>query len=74
MHFYEVAQGWTFRLRRLSVWRRDRHLMRLVDVSVRMSDCELIRPCSDLAKKAIATNTRGRLPQGRGNFSRGGLQ
>lgn len=53
-HFCEVAQSWSTELRRLSVWRLGRHLLRLVDVSMRIPDCEFAHVYRDLARVAIA--------------------
>ena len=53
-HFCAVALTWPPELRRLSVWRLDRHLLRLAEFSSRLADRRRAKPYGDLARSALA--------------------
>ncbi len=53
-HFCDVALTWPLELRRLAVWRLDRHLLRLAELSVQIDDPKLAKPYRNLARRALA--------------------
>ena len=53
-HFCDVALTWPLELRRLAVWRLDRHLLRLVEFSAQTEDRKHGKPYGDLARHALA--------------------
>lgn len=53
-HFCSVALTWQLELRRLALWRLDRHLLRLAEFSVQLDNQECARLYGDLVRHALA--------------------